>query len=151
LPSGRIFHHPSSHGFSFFPDFCYIVFMKPSPATPLSVLAGFLIVLSILALTACASKPKPDWNQRVGHYKFDDAVREMGPPFSSATLRDGGMAAEWFLKPGPQISFGLGTGFVGGHSAVGVSQGVAIPTPGHYLRLVFGPDGQLQHWEKVRH
>jgi hypothetical protein len=125
--------------------------MKPSHTTPVSVLAAFLIVLSVLALTACASKPKPDWNQRVGHYMFEDAVREMGPPFSSVTLRDGSITAEWFLKPGPQISFGLGTGLVGGNSAVGVSQGVAIPTPGHYLRLVFGPDGQLQHWEKVRH
>jgi hypothetical protein len=75
----------------------------------------------------------------------------MGPPFSAATLQDGGTVAEWFLKPGPQLSFGLGTGYSAGYGAVGVSQGVAIPTPGHYLRLVFGPDHQLQHWEKVRH
>ena len=125
--------------------------MKLSHATLLSILASVLAVISMLALTACASKPKVDWNQRIGQFTFDDAVREMGPPFSSATLQDGGTVAEWFLKPGPQISFGLGSGYAGGHSAVGVSQGVTIPTPGHYLRLTFGPDRQLQHWEKVRH
>jgi hypothetical protein len=125
--------------------------MKRLHAPPLSVLAASLVVLSLLALPACASKPKPDWNQRIGHYTFDDAVREMGPPFSSATLQAGGIVAEWFLKPGPQFSFGLGSGYAGGSSAVGVSQAVTIPTPGHYLRLVFGPDSQLQHWENVRH
>ncbi len=116
------------------------------------LLAGVLIALFSIALTGCSSKPKAaDWNQRIGQYSFDDAVREMGPPFSSTTLQDGGTLAEWFLKPGPQLSFGLGTGMAGSHSAVGVSQGVAIPTPGHYLRLTFGPDHQLQRWEKVRH
>ncbi len=109
------------------------------------------VVAFVLALVwGCASKPKPDWNQRVGHYTFDQAVQEMGPPVASTTLEDGSRVAEWFLKPGPQISFGLGTGSYGSHGGVGVGQSVAIPTKGHFLRLVFGPDAQLQRWEHVR-
>lgn len=122
--------------------------MSKIPGTPL--LFSFLLLVSVLAVPGCASKPKPDWNQRVGHYTFDEAVQELGPPVGSTLLGDGTRVAEWFLKPGPSISFGLGTGFGGPGGAVGVGQSVALPTPGQYLRLVFGPDGQLQRWEKFR-
>jgi hypothetical protein len=98
----------------------------------------------------CASTPKPDWNQRVGNYTFDDAVRELGPPVSSARLQDGSTVGEWFLKYGSQMSFGFGTGSYGGGSAVGVGTSVTTPPKGHYLRLTFGPDGKLQNWEKFQ-
>lgn len=111
------------------------------------------LALSLLLLAlanGCASKPKADWSQRVGKYTFDQVVQEMGPPVASTLLSDGSRVAEWFLKPGPQVSFGLGTGFGGGGGAVGVGQSVAVPTPGHYLRLEFGPDGFLKRWENFR-
>ncbi len=109
-----------------------------------------LLALILVFYTGCASKPKPDWNLRIGSYTFEQAVQELGPPVASTPLDDGTRVAEWFLKPGPQISFGLGTGFSGHTGAVGVGQSVALPTPGHYLRLVFGSDGKLQRWEKFR-
>lgn len=108
------------------------------------------LLLGLLADSGCASKPRTDWNQRVGNLTFDEAVLELGPPVASTLLQDGTRVAEWFLKPGPQISFGLGTGVYGGSGGVGVGQSVALPTPGQYLRLVFGLDGQLQSWEKIR-
>jgi len=114
------------------------------------VLGSLLLAVVVVANPGCASKPKPDWNQRVGHLTFDQAVRELGPPVASTLLQDGTRVAEWFLKAGPQISFGLGTGVSGGAGAVGVGQSVALPTKGHFLRLVFGPDGQLQRWENFR-
>ena len=110
-----------------------------------------LLGAMITDLGACASKPKPDWDQRVGHYTFDQAVQEFGPPASSIRLQDGTTVAEWFLKAGPQFSFGLGTGFASGPVGVGVGQGVTTPPKGHFLRLTFGPDGQLRRWEKVTH
>jgi len=113
---------------------------------PCRLLAALLLGL----IAGCASKPRPDWDQRVGHYTFDQAVQEMGPPTASTWLSDGSRVAEWFLKPGPQISFGFGTGAYGPVGGVGVGQSVALPTKGQYLRLVFGPDGQLQRWEKFR-
>jgi hypothetical protein len=114
------------------------------------IAGGAILAVVLAANPGCASKPRPDWNQRVGSLTFDGAVQELGPPVGSTPLQDGTTVAEWFLKPGPQISFGLGTGVYGRSGGVGVGQSVALPTPGQYLRLVFGPDGKLQRWEKFR-
>ena len=124
--------------------------MNKLPGFSAWVLGCLALFFVLVTLPGCASKPRPDWNQRVGHFTFDQAVQELGPPVASTLLQDGSRVAEWFLKPGPQISFGLGTGAYGPHGGVGVGQSVALPTPGQYLRLVFGPDGQLQRWEKFR-
>ncbi len=114
------------------------------------ILGTLLLAIALAGNPGCASKPKPDWNQRVGHLTFDQAVGELGVPTASTPLENGGKVAEWFLKPGPSISFGLGTGVGGGGAAVGAGQSVALPTKGQYLRLVFGADGKLQSWEKFR-
>ena len=112
--------------------------------------AGLLLAVLVMLNPGCASTPKPDWDQRIGTFTFDDAVRELGPPVASTRLQDGSTVAEWFLKYGPQVSFGLGTGFGGGGAAVGVGQTVSPPPKGHFLRLIFGPDGKLQRWEKFK-
>ncbi len=124
--------------------------MKKVAGFAASAGARLLLGLGVMILAGCASTPKPDWNQRVGHFSFEQAVQELGPPVASTPLPDGTRVAEWFLKPGPRISFGLGTGAGGPHGGVSVGQSVALPTPGQYLRLVFSPDSQLQRWEKFR-
>ena len=110
------------------------------------LLAALLVMLS----PGCASTPKPDWNQRVGNYTFDDAVRELGPPVGSTKLQDGTTVAEWFLKYGSQMSFGFGTGMYGGGGAVGVGQSVTTPPKSHFLRLIFDPESKLKSWEKFQ-
>ena len=120
-------------------------------ALPASVVAGLLLASFIIFSSGCATKPTPDWNQRVGNFSFDDALRELGPPAGSIQMQDGSKVVDWFLKPGPQLSFGLGTGAYGSSGGMSVGQSVNIPTPGHYLRLTFTPDGKLQRWEKVRY
>jgi hypothetical protein len=122
--------------------------MKFLRALPAYVQAGLLLAVLVLLNPGCASTPKPDWNQRVGSYTFDDAVRELGPPVASTRLQDGSTVAEWFLKYGSQMSFGFGTSMYGGGGGVGVGQTITTPPKGHFLRLVFGPDGKLQSWEK---
>ena len=117
-------------------------------ATQAWALAGFLLAVLAILDAGCASTPKPDWNERIGNYTFDDAVREMGPPSSSTKLQDGSTVAEWFLKYGPQMSFGFGTGMYGPGGGVSVGQTIAPPPRSHFLRLTFGTDGKLQHWEK---
>jgi hypothetical protein len=95
--------------------------------------------------TGCASKPKVDWNTRVGSYTFDDAVREFGPPDKDATLTDGNRITEWFVKEkgGMSVSFGLGS--YGAHSAAGVGQTVGNIGGGRvFRRLTFGPEGKLK-------
>src|SRR6266404_3158457 len=108
--------------------------------------AGFEMVFRCflaLYLAGCASNPKADWNSRVGSYAYDQAVAEMGPPDKSAKLSDGSTIAEWFIKHGSSVSFGVGTGFYGRGSSVGVGQTVGSPPSGEYLRLTFGADGKL--------
>ena len=116
---------------------------KPS-GLPVWSVAWLLLLLVLMLNPGCASTPKADWNQRVGNFTFDDAVRELGPPVSSTKLSDGSTVAEWFLKAGSSMSFGFGTGI----GPIGFGQTVTPPPKSHYLRLIFGPDGMLQHWEK---
>jgi hypothetical protein len=44
------------------------------------------------------------------------------------------------------VSFGLGTGYSSGHSAVGVGQSVGTGYADKVLRLTFGPDHKLISW-----
>jgi hypothetical protein len=108
------------------------------------------IVLAALVLAAfasgCASKPKTDWNARVGNYTFDQAVIEFGPPAKQSILSDGRKVADWVTgyTGGSGMSFGVG-GF-GSHTGVGVSQSVGSGGREKILRLTFGADGRLQEW-----
>jgi hypothetical protein len=90
-----------------------------------------------------------DWDTRVGNYTFDQAVLDMGPPERSSALSDGSKVAEWFLKSGSTVSFGVGTGFYGGGGGVGLGQTVTSGRSGQFLRLTFNPNGLLSQWEKV--
>jgi hypothetical protein len=111
---------------------------------------GLLMAALVMVNPGCASTPKPDWDQRVGNYTYDDAVRELGPPVGSTRLDDGTTVAEWFLKYGAQMSFGFGASSYGGGGGVGVGQSVTTPPKGHYLRLTFDSGGKLQRWEKFK-
>ena len=102
-----------------------------------------------LLVTGCASKPKVDWDSRIGNFTYDQAVLELGPPAANTRLDDGTIVADWFLKYGSQFSFGIGTGFSSGGGGVGVGQSVSTTPAGHYLRLVFAPDGKLRQWQKI--
>jgi hypothetical protein len=111
---------------------------------------GLLLAALVLMNAGCASTPKPDWDQRVGHYSYDDAVRELGPPVGSTKLDDGTTVAEWFLRQAAQMSFGFGVSSYGGGGGVGVGQSVTTPPRGHFLRLTFDSAGKLQRWEKFK-
>jgi hypothetical protein len=99
----------------------------------------------------CASRPKIDWNSRVGNFSYDQTIAELGPADKSARTSDGTTVAEWFLKQSSSVSFGVGTGFYSSGSAVSVGQSVGTSPSGQYLRLTFGPDGKLNKWERTRH
>jgi hypothetical protein len=124
--------------------------VKRHKALQSCTLTGLLMAALAIVDAGCASSPKPNWNERIGHYTLDDAVRDLGPSASSSRLQDGSVVAEWFLKYGSQMSFGLGTGAYGPSGGVGVGQTVTTPPKAHFLRLTFGPDGKLLSWEKVK-
>ena len=99
---------------------------------------------AVLWLVGCATQ-RVDWAARVGHYTYQQAVLDMGPPDKEAKLTDGTMVAEWLLNrgytyingtPGPYGPFWGGTA-------------TAYTTPSMYMRLTFGPSGQLAAWKKT--
>lgn len=98
----------------------------------------------------CSSTPRVDWNARIGVYTYDQAVMEMGPPDRATQLSDGSTVAEWFLRRGSSVSFGVGTGFYGPRSGVAVGQTVSPGRPGVFLRLTFDPEGRLVSWARIR-
>jgi hypothetical protein len=114
-----------------------------------TLLIGLALLGSGPLLTGCSSPPKIDWDARVGHYTRDQAVEELGPPASSATLSNGNVVADWLTKRLPQSGFSVGTGFYGGPVGVGVGQNISTAPRAQYLRLTFNADGQLLRWERV--
>ena len=107
-----------------------------------------MLALSGLMVVGCQSTPKVDWDSRIGSYTYDQAVAELGPPDKSAKLSDGSTVADWIKHRSGGVSFGLGTGYWGGSTGVGVGQSVGTGYHDSVLRLVFGPDNQLQSWSK---
>lgn len=111
-------------------------------------LIAALLALPLLS-TGCASKPKIDWNSRVGSYTFDQAVLELGPPDKASDLSDGTKVAEWFVKRNSRLSFGIGTGFSSGSTGVGVGQRIGGRGTEKFLRLTFNPEKKLQTWSYI--
>jgi hypothetical protein len=109
------------------------------------------ILLSLfvaLLFAGCASGPKIDWAARVGHYTYDQAVLELGPPDKVAKLDNGFIVANWvtrqgyaYTSAGPPV-YGY---YLGGPIAPTYTQGIS---PTYYLRLTFGADGKLTEWKK---
>lgn len=100
-------------------------------------------LLCVLALLwgGCATA-RVDWNSRVGHYNYDEAISELGVPDRSATLSDGTILAEWLQTRGG--SYGTIHGFPGSRwHSYDVNE-----FPDQYLRLVFSPERQLLRTEK---
>ena len=107
-----------------------------------------LRLMTCLCLTlwvaGCATQ-RVDWAARVGHYTYDQAVAEMGPPDKQAKLADGTVVAEWLVSRGTTYVYGS-PGFYGPYYAGSVT---AHTTPSRFLRLTFGANSQLAAWTKT--
>src|SRR5271154_5029552 len=107
-----------------------------------------IALLAALVFAGCATGPKIDWAARVGHYTYDQAVLELGPPDKVAKLDNGFIVANWVTRQGyaytsarPPV-YGY---YPGGPIAPTYTQGIS---PTYYLRLTFGADGKLTEWKK---
>jgi hypothetical protein len=98
------------------------------------LLLGFLI--------GCTST-KTVWNSRIGTYHFDQAVLELGPPDKAASLTDGTLVADWLTRRGSP------GGFTDPFYAYPPLSYYDPPTPDYFLRLTFGPDGNLSAWQRL--
>jgi hypothetical protein len=116
--------------------------------TAFSITSSFLRIMACLCVTlwlaGCATQ-RVDWNARIGHYAYDQAVVDMGPPDRQAKLADGGLVAEWLTGRGTTYVYGT-PGPYGPYYAGPV---IAQTSPSRFLRLTFGPNGQLTAWTKV--
>jgi hypothetical protein len=126
-----------------------------NPCSRLAYSVGLVITPLLFAwlVAGCASTPKVDWNARVGHFTYDQAVAELGPPDKSTKLSDGSTMADWITRKSSSVSLGLGTGYSHYGGGVGTSTGVGVVAPvgstgDHLLRLTFGADGKLKQWSK---
>ena len=111
-------------------------------------------VVCAALLIGCATE-KVDWAPRVGHYTYDQAVLEFGPPDKYARLTDGTIVAEWLTVRGAAYSqattLGSGGGYPYWYGPPGPTFIDTYQSPNRYIRLTFGPDGLLQAWKTVYH
>jgi hypothetical protein len=99
-------------------------------------------------LAGCATQ-KIDWAARLGHFNFDQAVIEFGPPDKQAKLGDGTIVADWITRRGySQTYAAYGYGNPRWYYGPMYPGYVETYSPDYFLRLVFGPDGQLKNWKK---
>jgi hypothetical protein len=106
--------------------------------------AGILAILGVF-LASCVT-PRIDWNSRIGNYTYDQAILDNGPPDKSAKLADGTVVAEWLLYRGRTYvspAFGYPYYYPWHYGAYHESS-----SPDYFLRLTFGPDGQLRAWKR---
>ena len=108
------------------------------------------ITLLALALTGCATR-KIDWAGRVGNYSFDQAVLEIGLPDKQAKLTDGTLVVEWLTRRSYAYStpaFGYGGYYGSPYGAPFYPPRIDNYSPDYFLRLTFGPDGELIAWKR---
>jgi hypothetical protein len=107
-----------------------------------------LMLLVALTFAGCATGPKINWAARVGHYTYDQAVLELGPPDKMAKLDNGIIVATWITQSAQTI------GPTGPYLARPGYYGVVVPGyaptyfPAWYLQLTFAANGQLTAWKK---
>ena len=109
-------------------------------------------LLSALIVTGCLG-PHLDWNTRIGHYTYDQAIVELGPPDKNAKLSDGRTVAEWVTITEFPGTVTYGPGYYNDYPARRLpGQGVVAATgPTRYenrLRLTFTPDNVLSAWTR---
>ena len=116
----------------------------------------FVLWPALLAclLAGCATGPGINWNERIGKYTYDQAVKELGAPEKSAKEGDGAVAAEWLVRSYSPATVGQGGGDYMAQPGWVAPEVVAVypggPDAGKWLRLVFAPDGELRSWKSFK-
>ena len=112
-----------------------------------STLKGFWLAalfFGFVFVNGCATAPPVDWNSRVGHYTYAQAVNELGPPNRQSRLSNGATVLKWFRQPGGPAAMpnnGMNNGF-------GVGQSINVGLNDQYLQLTFDTNNVLTDWSK---
>lgn len=109
-----------------------------------------MFLLAAIALAGCVT-PRIDWTVRMGHYSYDQAIKDFGPPDKYAKLTDGTIVAEWLTQRGPVVvqtqPFYPGPYGLGG--PIPVTSYSEFNSPNYYMRLTFAPNGLLEGYKDV--
>jgi hypothetical protein len=105
------------------------------------------LALTVAFLTGCATPPPVDWDSRVGHYTYDQAITELGSPDRQARLSDGKVVSKWIARPnaGPRLNSGMS---YYGSSGFSTGQTIGSSINSQTLQLTFDPDGKLTAWSR---
>jgi hypothetical protein len=82
----------------------------------------------------------------VGHYTYDQAVLELGPPDKYAKVTDGTIVADWLTHRGYTYSYAPYY-YPGWYGPYYPGYWGSYTSPDYFLRLTFGADGKLQTWK----
>jgi hypothetical protein len=103
------------------------------------------LLFAVLVFSGCATAPPVDWNSRVGHYTYAQAINELGPPNRQARLSSGATELKWFVPtvgtigtPNNNLNNGFGVGPNANPGALS----------DRYLQLTFDNNGVLTNWSK---
>jgi hypothetical protein len=119
--------------------------MKMNPALKFSL----PVMLTLLAafFTGCTTTPPIDWNSRVGHYTYEQAVAELGRPNRQARLSDGTTVSKWSAQPSVNPGVNTGMSYYGSTGFTG-NQTVGPGGNNQMLQLTFDTNGVLTAWSK---
>jgi hypothetical protein len=109
---------------------------------------SLLALFAAVVFAGCATGPKIDWTARIGHFTYDQAVLELGPPDKEAKLDNGIVVANWIIRHGYSYTTGGAVAYGGYPGTVVVPSYTQGYSPTYYLRLTFGADGKLTEWKK---
>jgi len=109
-------------------------------------LGQFVAIFAVGSLLTSCATMRVDWSARVGHFSYDQAVLEFGPPDKSATLKDGTIVAEWLTRRGYSYGYSL-YGYSPWHYGPYYPGYAEMNSPDYFLRLTFAPDGMLKAWK----
>jgi hypothetical protein len=112
---------------------------------------GAAVVLSVicLLLAGCQTATPIDWSGRVGHYSYDQAVAEFGPPDATNKLTNNEIFAEW-VKHGSADPNTFTFTANNTNGTPGAAPGALPYADSNHkvLGLTFGSDSNLVSWQK---
>ena len=127
----------------------------------MNFLKHFLTCLFAFSLVGCATNPPADWNSRVGHYTYADAVRELGQPDREIHLGNGSTEFKWFPRTAPSNAASNPSLAVGGlnnpnpannwsgvSTQIGSGSYAGTGFNSRYLELTFDSHGVLTAWSR---
>jgi len=111
-----------------------------------SVRQTILCLAAALFMAGCSTY-QTAWDNRVGVFTYDQAVKELGAPDQQTKLTDGRTEADWISRFRPDVAQPMDSGFYNHPASFGPMQS-GLPYHESTLRLTFTTNNILSNWSK---